>query len=727
MSTRHGKISVKDVDDETLIQHLLREADRWERGLETDWTAPWLLSDIHAEIWVVRTADSRLVNGVWKNTLSVLWDYKLPNNTSMSDEENSSFRRFSQQAAFLFREKSISSLESARSHILMVSLFKLLGRWVYRYARTLSPAANHFRRVDVGTLEGFLTDYANGGTFFANGLPEAFLDKIDPGITRKISKVRGSQRPITDLPFEIRSQVVTWLTTHNFYTQNGYSCYSGGLQYIDHAKVRELIGCDREVLATVSARLFFRQFEPQFLLRFPALLVSARVNTSQELPSHRTLTLEEARAVRPTQTTMISIIGMIHTLFSTRPSLPGSLPDIATSELDSLQRFVRNAPPTQHTPWIPLEIGLEYLNEALRWVEVYGAPLVMFYTRAVAHFTAEGWFHSEKGHKAARNRKLRNEWVVANLPQQLTCLGISGWSEIGSGESRDVLRDSPSLNQAMTILVAACTHVVSGLAPSRANELASIPKLCLKFRRGDGYWITKRRGKALVADTHTSNTIPVPRIVAKAVLLLTKISNNSMAQSGTHDAAEASMLFYLPIFGRADVFSMCPVDERTINRYLDRFCDYVNTQPDQYGRRWYVRIHEDRKSFLLSFVLYFKGTALDAARALAGHMDVDHILAYIKENMGGLAIPEIEGTYISRALWNFYASGKKSVEAENIDKLYKKVCKHFNVNEISEVDFNEVEQWVELNMVEKNYSLTSYSVIRDGKRARFAIRVGMKS
>jgi hypothetical protein len=203
---------------------------------------------------------------------------------------------------------------------------------------------------------------------------------------------------------------------------------------------------------------------------------------------------------------------------------------------------------------------------------------------------------------------------------------------------------------------------------------------------------------------------PVPAITAKAINLLRRLGDAFVAILNDEDTYAQKALFYLPLFNRSGKFKPQCLSRRELNDCMDRFCDYVGLPPDELGRRWYLRIHELRKSFLITFFWCFKFSSLDAARWIAGHSNEKHIYDYIQSNFPGEELPQLEAEYAAQQLWDFSHFGAAG-ETENIKDLYRAVCRHFGVTEIELVDRADVERWLEIAFRKGLYSIRPFRIV----------------
>ncbi len=133
-----------------------------------------------------------------------------------------------------------------------------------------------------------------------------------------------------------------------------------------------------------SARLtaILRQFEPA-LANPKGLLVSICQHT--ELPSHRIETIESVLQTAVSPATVKHFNDYFTTLLGLYRHIPDTLPDPTTINLsEAVVAGFQCCQDEQRTPFIPIDTGLRYLGEAIRWVHCYGDALVDYYLVMVA-------------------------------------------------------------------------------------------------------------------------------------------------------------------------------------------------------------------------------------------------------------------------------------------------------------------------------------------------------
>lgn len=699
--------------DATIIAELLAEA----RALEADeprvWTARWLLSPIHDSSWCLRKDGSVRVNGVWQHVETVDWEIQLADGTKLTDPCNRNYLEFVQRSAFLIREDFLN-IQATSTHLIHISVLKSLTQWIFAQSRRFSPATHGFGKVDIAGIHDFMTKYTTGGVFEAGGFGPRFVKALDKSIYEQWKKLRP-RVSIRQLPPALVQPIIKRLDELDFYRTTGGKGPNRGLKYVDRKKAAALIGADYVAMRIPGANAFLRQFEEDYKKKFPNLLVRVTPINHKHL-SHRTTTLDYVNS-HMGEHQVVHAITTITCLTKIEDELKFALNDfLGEGTRSPLLRYLNQASFNDRTPWMPLETSFAYLNEALRWVLHYGKPLVNFYLKAIKHFKENGLLQSAVWDQKTRAQK-RDAWTSENIPNILKKLGISSWS------SRTPHRIP--MYHAMTILFGACCFLITGLMTFRIDELASLEKECLSFAKNDGFWIKKRRGKAVQDGMHHDYRVPIPRVTAETVGLLLRLGTESREFVSGYKVNNAKYLLYLPVFHSLETLPISLRDEKSVDYALDQFCDHVGLPTDEQGRRWYVRVHENRKAFLLTFVWYFKGASLEAARWLAGHTDPAHILAYLKANIPGVEISELEADYLAEALWDFGVSKNRKSEVTNISDLYRRVCTQFHVREISEVSGDELKAYLQLCLYDGNYRIDVINIITKTGKHEIALTVRM--
>lgn len=681
------------------------------------WTAPFLLSDVHSLTWILRTADSRFHEGEWVNTRKFSWDIALGDGQRLSQSRFDEFRSLVQQMCFLVRAVPNSGTESTEAHAAYMRTFLIFVRWCVREGERLNVAVEGFRRVDTEVLESFFKSYAEEGVLGVMQFHKQILRMASEECFDEASPDFQS-KSLYALSAEAKSVVCEWMEGKNLYSKRK----DWLPRHVDRLRLSRLLETDVDFLQGDRFMGFMRQFEPELSEAYPNLCVSTEVRT--EFPSHRTITVDEAVSARPTASRISNLVGVLRGAFGLHRHFPDHTPPREALKFARLQRFINGASQNRHTAWMPLEFSLQILCDSLRWVLDFGEEIVVFFTDTLRKFHEFGWLEGSNKEERIRLRSVRDEWVRQNSTGSVKKLNVCGWSSPQFVRtSYGSLRASPTLVDVLQILIGACTIVIAALKPVRMGELESLSRGCIKYQAGDGYWITHRRGKSVEANFHMVTEAPIPSVVACAIQLLSKISTGASSVCRAKEAWASDALYFMPDFSQTEI-TVKKMGERYIHTAMDLFCDYICLPVDSMGRRWYPRIHEHRKSFLIAFIWCFKFAAIDAARQLVGHADEKHMIAYIAANFPGEQIPEYEAQYITSMLWNFHTSNGRDSGATNLKKLYHVVRRQFKVKDISELRKIDLESWLELQFVRNRIEIVPFFIgVKEAGVSQFAVKV----
>jgi hypothetical protein len=245
--------------------------------------------------------------------------------------------------------------------------------------------------------------------------------------------------------------------------------------------------------------------------------------------------------------------------------------------------------------------------------------------------------------------------------------------------------------------------------PMRESELRALKTDCVTFIKGDGYWLSQDIRKQNVGDVRPIDARPIPVIATRAIQLLRRLTDGLKEILGVTDPWLLDSLMTFPSFGRYEANIEGTPSAVQLGALLDAFCDFVALPPDANGQRWYLRVHEMRKSFLITFFWTYRYASLDAARWMAGHADASNLYAYIQANFPGEELPGLEAEYAAQVLRDYEQSGA-APGIRDVGDLYQAVCDHFSVRDVSWVDEQMLKDWLELQFESKEFQIIPYSI-----------------
>lgn len=681
-------------EDKAKVIALIEAADKQILPYNEEWKASWLLSDFTKNEWFVKSHQSKNVNGVWTHQKRISWEIKLADRTKLTDPENSIMLDAAKKIIFLMRTLPKGGINKETTLREFIYDLQTIIRWMYVHKQIYSPNKLAFSMLTTQAFSEFLYQFSKGGVPWVLDYPNQLLIFLYKKVLNK-SVPENLYQNIFEVPEQDKELICLWFEKNGFYRKKEAN---SSVSLISRPKLADLMFWDmRTMTSHAKFSVFLKQFEPSNV----SILLGTQ-NQSREFPSHRTKTVEEI--IFDESHSPYCFLQVISGLLKLHKHLPNYLPEIKDMNFKRF-RYLFNRE-TSHTPWIPLETSLAYTTEALRWVQVYGEDLVNHYLKITKILCEKGLLNSSK---SANQLKKRETFVKEYpFPDSLKSLNIDGWGTKLATDKKNFseMRSCPSLNDVLSVFIGATLLIFGITKPTRESEVRNIKSDAITFVDGDGYWVVHDLAKSGTQDLRLNTQKPIPKISAKALLLVKKLS--SEWQLITSRKIINENIYFLPDRDIGDETRASELKVGKLNGYFDRFCDWVNLPPDSYGRRWYMREHELRKSFLITFFWCYKFGSLEAGSWIAGHTNSEHLYAYIQANFPGQELPNIEAQYAIQQLWS-YENGESS-RTENVLDLYKSVCNHFEVSSINLLDEKDLLDWLQIAFSKGSYAIEPYSI-----------------
>ena len=687
--------------DRQMILLALASAHQQIHPFDGKLEAPWLLSPSTALVWeTTNRGREEFVNGQWQNTIRVDWRVPLPNGTRLTDARNESLLKLVQKIAFLMRNGLVAGNSAPLAWRNSTSILIMLLRWTVLHEEKFMPEKYGLRLLDQAAIEWLFSLIAEGGWFHALQMSQRIL-------TAMYQSAHGVACPqhVLDNPFAVPAAeikpLVKWLEFQDSYKQVRGGV-NKGKRHLKRRMMAKLIYENPTAFKTPVIGRFLRQFEPDFANE----TLRIRLQQITEFPSHKTELIQEVSGIAGSDEALSNLGKVMASILDAHRHIPDLLPEPANIFLSRAASIAkRTTRPSSHTLFMPVNTGLTYLNTAMRFIHEYGDSIVGFYLSVIADFNA-------KTPNPSLNKSLLeriNDWRTASGEPIANILNITEFRCRETKPDFDRLRSNPTLDEALRVLIGSCTVCLALLKPSREDELTHLKRYCLREYAG-GYWIDFKLGKSNSGESWQDEDRPVPVITAKAIHLLQRLGDG-LSRLFSEDRKVGNNLFYIP--KSVGMGALC-ASSSLLNYHLDIFCDFVGLPPDSEGRRWYVRIHEMRKWFLL--LLFWSGRfdVLDAARWIAGHTDAEHIYAYIEKEFPGEELPQLEAEYSIDRVYRRDQEMKLrkggACNEDGVDALYQAVLKHFNVESLTMVPESEWAGYVQSLRKDEQFRLEPHSI-----------------
>ncbi len=672
-----------------------------------DYTASWLLNGIHEKRWEIktkRTVKKTNPNGEFEfqYTKSINWDRFMPDGTSLCDHCNSKVLRFYQKALFILIESNtlMPNTSSDSIHSIVRSMFNFIP-WTFREDVGLNPKTDVLKRLTQKRLESYIADYIKGGIFKLTECAKIIIQKFNQLTDSSIDEINRFYFNEYE-----KEKIILFFKKYDLYKTN-----KSGLNHVDRNKLLSLCKLPTSMAYNDHLSLFLRQFEPDLMRENPYVLLP--LNLEFELPGHTTPLIKDVENKPSDYRSGNNIIYLISEILKLKPLFPEYLPSAESFRFSKLLSYSKkNGSTGELTPWVPLPIFLFTLNKSIDFLITLGDSILNCIEEIYSALINEDLLVAHNKRKSYQDR--RSNIIATVLSKYSSVLKVTKlYSNPVNGylgvKYADQLRNDTNLYYLIKILKAACFIIIASLKPIRLNEITLLKRDCLYYKKNDGYWLVHNVEKAGINGVLPEGSKPIPFIAASAIKTLQRFNAHAQLICPSHK--ESKYLLYTLNYGSDG--SKATVDsQEEIRSCLNIFCDYFETPTDTYGRRWYVNIHELRKSFLLNFFWVFKHSSLDACRWIAGHSNPEHVFHYIESNIPGEEMVEVEAEYAAQQLRLFRVDNKLS-DIENIEQLYNNVCEHFKVKAITEVPSNELNEWLNYAIKSNKYEIYAYGIETD--------------
>jgi len=246
-------------------------------------------------------------------------------------------------------------------------------------------------------------------------------------------------------------------------------------------------------------------------------------------------------------------------------------------------------------------------------------------------------------------------------------------------------RRGRGLLQNIQVLYGSFTHLVGPLTARRQMELLRLPiKGCLDTSRTFIHFGNRKSGAAGLLEKEVR---PIPPAVEIPISII-EAFHCRLVKEGL--SQKAGLLFDLPGWQGMRIPTV-----PSFNSCLDAFCDYFQTPLTIDGRRHYLREHQFRRFFIISFFFSARIGDLDTLRWFVAHVDAEHLWHYLTNNVSGDLYREAAAYFLTDEL--LLPEESRVIEMhENVhDHLAALVQERFGTRKFSLVDADALEGYLE--------------------------------
>lgn len=241
-------------------------------------------------------------------------------------------------------------------------------------------------------------------------------------------------------------------------------------------------------------------------------------------------------------------------------------------------------------------------------------------------------------------------------------------------------RSSHGLLEILRVYFGATMLVVGALTARRIGEIKEL-KVGAAIDTTDGYIVfNNRKSTKGLMGLRATEARPIEPI---AVKMLKELERFHKILNRTGFGPPCDYIFSPPY---ANGTGRLNLDYFELNKSLDYFCDYFETDLNSEGKRYYIRQHQLRRFFAILFFYSKSFGGLETLQWMLGHSDISHVWNYITESIGGDVLRGAKSQFIAESL---HHSG-----AENFKELSGLIESHYGTSDFSLIDTDELEGYV---------------------------------
>lgn len=200
------------------------------------------------------------------------------------------------------------------------------------------------------------------------------------------------------------------------------------------------------------------------------------------------------------------------------------------------------------------------------------------------------------------------------------------------------LRRNEGVIDLLEVLCGAIQHNIGAITARRQSELRNLPPSGSLDRTRR--FMVFGNAKSGFDGLRVTESRPIPSLIAELIAILEKLHKN-MPEPGSGER----FLLSLPGERGSLVYHIS-----AYNGAMDTLCDYFETPLNDDMQRNYIRQHQLRKFFVITFFYGSSYANLDILRHYLGHSDAEYLWNYITAEIPGEMLRSVEATFIVDSL-----------------------------------------------------------------------------
>jgi len=330
------------------------------------------------------------------------------------------------------------------------------------------------------------------------------------------------------------------------------------------------------------------------------------------------------------------------------------LENLPLPTVESVEAFVNFSTDSLHKgrfTTVPSSIIFESINNAVQFHIKYAShfiesldSILKLYSEKLRDITEE---QSEKIQEL-----LSQDEFIACLSPKIKKLGIERWGldhkrGDASGRRAEELRSNKAFANLIRVYYGGAALIIGALMARRQAELDSLyASSCLDDT--ERYMLfRKAKSTSLLEGKRSLVARPIDEMGVEMIKVLKEIQELFLKYGFI---TKTGKLFDAPSIQHANEFQSIDNYQQLVHQSIDFFCDYFEVPLNKLGQRYYIRQHQLRRFFALSFFWGSGFGGMDTLRWFLGHTDAQHLYHYITETSPGAVLVHAKAQFLAETI-----------------------------------------------------------------------------
>lgn len=382
-----------------------------------------------------------------------------------------------------------------------------------------------------------------------------------------------------------------------------------------------------------------------------------------------------------------------------------SLPPISALRVFDNYQVKQNI--DKRTASLPSKVVFKALREAIEFHIEYSEHLLTSLDD-VLHLYSRKINGLEDGQRDSITKVISDDEFKKLLHPKISKKGVTQWGLRNREFKPEGMRRNPGLGILFSVYYGAVAITVGVIMARRQTELRHLKvdtclddaKKNLIFNKAKS---TKKLGgkRELVAR-------PIDEIAVEMIEALIKIQRLYLKYGFIK---KTGYLFAVPSYVQANKLLDPVRNHRNFSNCIDVFCDYFELPVNKDGKRYYIRVHQLRRFFALSFFWGNGFGGLDALRWFMGHTDPEHVYRYITESIPGEVLRHAKSQFVTETI----------TEHKELQKL---ISEKYHADDFTVLTDSEIENYIDELLAEGEVEVEpEFIETDDGKTYRILVSI----